>query len=187
MQYDPYYIPTAPGGISGPNCPIPGAYFCFLNARDQQRFAMALMHVPGQPGYRLVQGRTVDETKALAVSLGLTEAHVDEKTNRIGWGGVDVLAMLPLDEYRRRMEAKSKRAADRQEQFKQDHPARIDGLHLRGVKGVVMQRGEYEERAAHAARPGQPVVGYEPPPAEPPTQAAQPPAPPPAAAPASTE
>lgn len=157
---DPYFIPTAPGGLSGPQCPLPNMYFCWLNARDQQGFALALMHVPGRPGYRLVQGRNVEETRKLALALGLTEAHVDERTNRITWGGVDTLAMLPREEYETRMAEQRASALARQQEFKDGHPARIDAMQLRGVRGVVMQRGEFEERAAHAARPDRPVVSY---------------------------
>lgn len=159
-RFDPYYIPTAPGGISGPNCPIPDAYFCFLNARDQQNFAVALMSFGSRRGYRLVQGADVAATKALAVALGLTEHHVDTTFNRIGWGGTDVLAFLPLDEYRRRQEAlliEARRRADIRTTVN-EHEARVDALGIQGITPYAAPVAEMADRAQHAARDDRPTV-----------------------------
>lgn len=157
----PRYIPTIENSVSGPDCPIKNAYFCWLNSADQERYALDLMGDGCRPSFKLVRADTVDKTKELARALWRSphaEHFVDTAKNCIRIG-VDVLAYRDLQEYlnwrARQIQDEDARRGATVEEFE----TRIDALGVKGIKPVIMPVAEVRDRAKHAEREGRPMVG----------------------------
>lgn len=150
------WMPTGTNPLDVPN-KEPGRHYRWLWYANKQKFAQWLMSFGDRPGYRLEQGRTLDETKALAERLGFSIGYVDIATNRIVFGDL-VLASIPQVEYERRFNEDTAEqralatAVERGEDYKE---ALSDNPH---VRPFAMQLGEWEDRKNHATREGQPVV-----------------------------
>lgn len=157
----PRYIPTLVNGVSGDDCPLPSAYFCWLNSADQERYALELMGDGIRPQFRLVQGDTVAKTKEIAEKLWRSPHaanFVDTAKNCIRIG-VDVLAYRDLQAHLNWRATQVLNEDARRNATLAEHEARIDSLGVRGIKPVVMNVNEVRERAAHAAREDRPFVG----------------------------
>ncbi len=156
---DPFFIPTAPGGISGPDCPLKERRFVFLNSRNQESFALNLMSYGGRPGFQLVQCPKAEDTRKLCLALGLSEGYFNAATNRIQYAEL-VLAAIPLEEWHRRQEELQKMERDKMGAQDEAFLAAIDGIP--GIEPVREQRGETVGRMKHAAREGKPFVSLTP-------------------------
>lgn len=120
------------------------------------RLAQWLRSYGDRPGYQLVQGTTLEETRKIAEKLGLSAHNVDVNTNRIT-NGKNILASIPMEEYERR-QAEFKRMEEAQ------RGAAVDNFHatgenLRGVRTFEEHPDQTADRKAFHTRDDRPMSG----------------------------
>lgn len=154
---DPFYVPNAPGGVVGENGPelLRGHYLRWLDASRQANIIGWTRSFGPRPSYKIISGKTANDTVKIAEQLGLPADYVDKKNNRIYYSEL-VLAAIPVEEYHRRVSEGIKRQrADRQDQDEAYFEELAKNPH---IKPLIMQIGELAERKAHAEREGQPFA-----------------------------
>lgn len=124
---------------------------------DPRRLSMWLRAYGDIPGYDLVQGASLEDTRKLADQLGLSRRLVDA-SNRIVYGH-NVLAHIPLEEHHRRQREQINEQLDKITQAKDQFLADADGLH--GVTPFEEHPEETQDRKQFNTRePGEaPFVG----------------------------
>lgn len=166
---DAYHIPTAVDklveledgtkyrfvGVSGPNCPISGVKFRWLNTQDQKSFADFTRTYGPRPGYTLTgAGLKGPDLKKLVDDLGLPSAYVDIARHRIAYAEF-VLAHIPLTEVVKRQSELS--AIERHKRADMDE-AHMDRMRGRGIEPFRRQVGEILDRKEFHTRDGKPFV-----------------------------
>lgn len=142
---DPFFIPK----------PDPSRSYRWIST-DAKRLSQWLRSYGSIPGYELVQGKTVDETRALAKSLGLSAHDVSTTFNWISYGDL-VLASIPIEEFeRRRQEFADMVRADGDGMLDQYYEAAT----RKGIKPFVKEVEEIEDRKKRAAAEYHDRVGY---------------------------
>jgi hypothetical protein len=123
-----------------------------------ERYEQLFIPHGDRPGYSIVQGTSIESTRELAIKLFGTESAqglVDER-NRIKYGDL-ILASIPKVEYEQRLE--ELRENDRRTRQSIDEAYR-DSLDRRGVRALVAELGEFEDRKSFATRESNNRVGY---------------------------
>jgi len=140
--------------------PLPetGKHYRWLSIDIRRLQAWQVGVGTGRPGYRLVKGDTVAQTKEEAKKIGLNDEYVNELANRIQYGDV-TLGWIPEEEYQKRVRETTSRQAGRVAASKQA----IEEVNLPGVKLRVQEVGEIEERKKFARRDSNNRVGWNPP------------------------
>lgn len=107
-----------------------------------------------RPGYKLVRGKNVPETRKVALAHGLPEESVDELTNMIKYGRL-ILARIPHAEAaRRRAEMKS----EYRSRFDDQVDAAQDALTRQGIRPKIAELEEFKDRKRFAEREDNPTV-----------------------------
>lgn len=158
-RHSAFYVPNAPAYLVLDNGPteLHGFHLRWLNSRDRDNFALNLMPAGDRPGYKLVQGKTIDDTKALAVGLGLSEHHVDSATNRITHKE-HALACIPEAEHQRRCAERKAHQLNRAKSMGDEYDEAINALPSDDIKPYRKEVAEHEDEKAFHNRPGKPVV-----------------------------
>lgn len=148
----------------------PDRHARWLDGSKQNKLRMHLMSFGDKPGYQILRGKTLEETREIAEKLGLSELHVDDATNRIVYGDL-ILAWIPRAEHERRRDSiinEQRRMAERDargETYVEQFETNPD-LQRKGIRPVRRQLGEHLERSAHAQGQTPPQVslaGIDPP------------------------
>lgn len=136
-------MPYTPPGSDGLNVPSPekGKSYRWL-ADDRDRMQMHLLSHGGYPGWKLVRGKNVVETRAKAQKLGLPDVYVDDITNMIKYGRL-VLAEIPTAEFKRR---RAERKAESLAASKAEDEAAMERMAQRGVRPMIKELAEWEDR-----------------------------------------
>ncbi len=150
-------MPWMPSGTDPWSIPQkdPDRHYRFLSSKPE-RLGGWLRSWGDRPGYALVRGATVDDTKAMAVKLGLSAELVDVNLNRIMYGH-NVLASIPKEEYERRMNEMAGETTDRIGAAKEAFHAA--GADLPGIKTFERDPEEHADRKRIATRDDKPFVG----------------------------
>ena len=149
----PSYNLMDPWGVPNPD---PARRYRWI-ATDPRRLSLWLRSYGEVPGYSLVQGASIKDTKALAERLGLSDRLVDA-SNRIVYGH-NVLADIPVEEYERRVSERVDEQLDKLASAKDEFHAKAEGLH--GIKTFEQTPEETADRKEfHQREPGdRPFVG----------------------------
>lgn len=135
---DPWLIPT----------PDSSRHYRWLNS-NPMRLGLWLRAFGSVPGYRLERGATIEDTKRIADTLGLSAESVDLATNRIAYGH-NVLASIPIEEYARRSAAQVDEQLEKIAEVEDSAFANIDNI--KGVRAFKEHPDEMKERERHAVR-----------------------------------
>ncbi len=130
-------------------------HYRFLSSKPERLGGWLRSH-GDRPGYALVRGATVADTKKMAVKLGLSEELVDPNLNRIAYGH-NVLASIPQEEYERRIREMAGETNDRIGAAKEAFHA--TGETLPGVTTFERDPEEHEDRKRIATRDERPFSG----------------------------
>lgn len=137
--------------------PEPGKSYRWLNFTNLMTFGAHMRAMGGRPGYRLAGDhcKTRDELVKYAEGLGFNEAWIDEK-NRIVQGDV-VLAWIPKEEQARRRDIllKRQKAVAGVSHMRETFETAIDGLKAKGIRPVVREMAEHDDRKEFAERESQ--------------------------------
>lgn len=128
---DPWAIPN----------PDPTRHYRWISS-DPRRLSLWLRSWGTVPGYSLVQGDSIDETRRLAEKLGFHASIVDT-ANRISFG-FNVLADIPREEYERRVKEKVDEQLEKVAQTRESFHEAVDKIH--GVKSFEQDPEEFEDR-----------------------------------------
>ena len=119
-------------------------------ADDPERLSGHMTGHGDRPGYLIVQGKTVAETKSIATKLMDNPTMVNELTNRIQYGRL-ILAKIPSAEAERRRRELAAMSRDRRGAGRDEAMAAME---RRGVRPFVAELGEIEDRKEFASRDG---------------------------------
>lgn len=131
--------------------PDPAMHYRWLDVTPD-RLSQALIAHGQRPGYKLVKGAKLADTKAMAEKLFGPggEEMVNEVTNRIQFGNL-VLGQIPMAEVvRRRAELK----ADRLDKLQASRDEYKDRATQRGIRPIEKELGEIQDRKEFASRDG---------------------------------
>ena len=148
------YIPQGTDPWVVPN-PQPGRHYRYISSKPE-RLSLWLRSYGDRPGYSLERGATVEDTKKIAVSLGLSEEQVDLNLNRIMYGH-NVLASIPEEEYRKRTAEFAKTTNDKVGNAKEAFHAVGDDLP--GITTFERTEEEHNDRKRIATRSDRPISG----------------------------
>lgn len=145
MSYDNrYQVPDVAN-------PDPAMHYRWLDITPE-RLSQALVPHGKRPGYKLVKGPKLDDTKTMAKKLfgDGGEEMVNEVTNRIQFGNL-VLGQIPrVEAQRRRDELKADRT-DRLASARDEYKDRAAG---RGIRPIDVDPDEIADRKEFASRDG---------------------------------
>lgn len=127
--------------------PEPGMGYRWL-ADDPERLSLHLVGDPDMPGYKIVQGKNVPETKKLAAKLGFSEGYVNELTNRIQYGRL-ILGQIPkIAQQARQRELRT----DLLDLLGRREEEATEKMKRAGVNPIVGEAEEFEDKKQFATR-----------------------------------
>ena len=134
-------------GLPAITKPKSGLHYRWL-ADDNDRLGSHLIPEGSRPGYRIVCGKNYEETKKLAVSLGLPDIMVNKLSNRITFGRL-ILGAIPKAEHAKRQDDLKADLYDRLSATKDDF---MEKTTKRGIRPIIKEAAEFVDRKAHAER-----------------------------------
>ena len=143
------------GGMPHVKNPEPGFHYRWLDS-SQDRLSQHLLGHGDRPGYVIVAGESLDQTRAIAKKLfgAGGQGMVDVLTNRIKYG-MSVLGKIPLVEATRRQRERYNDLMDRLGVLDDEYKERTA---KRGIKPFVYDEDEMKDRKEFATREGSPKV-----------------------------
>ena len=142
---DPWVIPT----------PEPGRKYRWISSKPE-KLGQWLRSYGDRPGYALVRGKTIEDTKRKAVELGLSDEMVDLNMNRIAYGH-NILASIPIEEYVLRDNELINMKNSAIGAAKENFHAVVDSIP--NVTSFERTPDEHKDRKRIATRPDRPVSG----------------------------
>lgn len=128
--------------------------FISMDARRMKGHATSYGKYPGYQ--QLGAGMSADELAETVEKLGMTRDVINTALNRVVIGDL-MLAWIPREEYERRFREKLTAAEERINRSIDRHLA---SQRTKGIKPIVMETEELEDRRAFAARESDNRVGY---------------------------
>lgn len=136
--------------------PDPAFHYCWLTELDRHNFQVQQLSRGGRPGYKIVAGKTRNDTIELAEKLGFPDQWVSSK-NRINYAEM-VLCTLPIEEHHKREAEKLAEAAyiSSPKALREQYEAAMEGNPV--AKPIVEQLGETIDRDNFNKRENKPFV-----------------------------
>lgn len=157
------YVPRD-GSVNGvPHVPdTADTHYRWINSMNRIKFGQWLVRHGSRPGYGIVQGATVEDTKKLADEMEAAGAQINssfvDASNRVTYGEM-VLVSIPRGEHERRREelVREQRtiAADFYKRKAEELNETVESRH---VRAFAAEKEEIDDRKRFATREDRPFV-----------------------------